>query len=502
MTVRAQSASDEAVAEEPGDPLLEAALQPWTGDFDGMLARGMIRVGVPYGLTTYFIDGIHQRGPTYDRLLEFEKVLKKWLGSKAANLTLVVVPARRDRIIEMLVQGQIDVAAGTLTVTPERLARVDFSDPLTSDVREVLVTGPAAPEVTKAADMLASEVHVRRSSSFFEHLAALNVRRQAEGKPPFAVVEADENLNSEDLLEMVEAGLIPATIADEPVVQALQPIFPDLRIHDDIALAENGSYAWAFRKGSPKLAEQVNDFIKISKKGTKLGNILLNRYTKNSEWLQNALAPADSTRFQDTAGFLQLYAGKYDFDWLMIAAQGYQESRLDQSKRSHVGAIGVMQVMPQTAKDPNVAIENIHQLEPNIHAGVKYLRFLRDRYFSGPELSPLDRTLFTFAAYNAGPGNVIKARKRAEKMGLDPNVWLDNVEIAAAKAISREPVVYVRNIYRYHVAYKLLASRLQAFGSSRQAAVMASRSRDCGRASGRERPWRVSSRRCPPARAR
>ena len=457
MTVRAQSASNEAVAEEPGDPLLEAALQPWTGDFDGMLARGMIRVGVPYGLTTYFIDGIHQRGPTYDRLLEFEKVLKKWLGSKAANLTLVVVPARRDRIIEMLVQGQIDVAAGTLTVTSERLARVDFSDPLTSDVREVLVTGPAAPEVTKAADMLASEVHVRRSSSFFEHLAALNARRQAEGKPPFAVVEADENLNSEDLLEMVEAGLIPATIADEPVVQALQPIFPDLRIHDDIALAENGSYAWAFRKGSPKLAEQVNDFIKISKKGTELGNILLNRYTKNSEWLQNALAPADSTRFQDTAGFLQLYAGKYDFDWLMIAAQGYQESRLDQSKRSHVGAIGVMQVMPQTAKDPNVAIENIHQLEPNIHAGVKYLRFLRDRYFSGPELSPLDRTLFTFAAYNAGPGNVIKARKRAEKMGLDPNVWLDNVEIAAAKAISREPVVYVRNIYRYHVAYKLLA---------------------------------------------
>ena len=373
--VRAQSASDEAVAEEPGDPLLEAALQPWTSDFDGMLARGMIRVGVPYGLTTYFIDGIHQRGPTYDRLLEFEKVLKKRLGPKAANLTLVVVPARRDRLIEMLVQGQIDVAAGTLTVTPERLARVDFSDPLTSDVREVLVTGPAAPEVTKAADMLASKVHVRRSSSFFEHLAALNARRQAEGKPPFAVVEADENLNAEDLLEMVEAGLIPATIADEPVVLALQPIFPDLRIHDDIALAENGSYAWAFRKGSPKLAEQVNDFIKISKKGTELGNILLNRYTKNSEWLQNALAPADSAQFQDTAGFLQLYAGKYDFDWLMIAAQGYQESRLDQSKRSHVGAIGVMQVMPQTAKDRNVAIENIHQLEPNIHAGVKYCAF-------------------------------------------------------------------------------------------------------------------------------
>ncbi len=156
------------------------------------------------------------------------------------------------------------------------------------------------------------------------------------------------------------------------------------------------------------------------------------------------------------AGLLKTYAGKYDFDWLMIAAQGYQESYLDQSKRSPVGAIGVMQVMPATARDPNVAIPQIHLQEPNIHAGVKYLRFLRDRYFSDPVLSDLDRTLFSFAAYNAGPGNVAKARKRAAKLGLDPNQWLDNVEIAAAKVVSREPIVYVRNIYKYFVAYKLL----------------------------------------------
>jgi membrane-bound lytic murein transglycosylase MltF len=253
---------------------------------------------------------------------------------------------------------------------------------------------------------------------------------------------------------MVEAGIIPATIADEPVVLTLQPIFPDLRIHDDIVLAENGSYAWAFRKGSPKLAEQVNAFVKISKKGTKLGNILLNSYTKNSEWLQNALAPADRARFQNMIGLLQLYAGKYDFDWLMIAAQGYQESRLDQSKRSHVGAIGVMQVMPATGKELNVG--DIKQVEPNIHAGVKYMRFMQDTYFAGEEMDDLNKTLMSFAAYNCGPGRLRQLRRETAKRGMNPNVWFGNVERIASERIGRETVQYVSNIYKYYVAYKLM----------------------------------------------
>jgi membrane-bound lytic murein transglycosylase MltF len=451
------AAPDTADIEDPGDPLLEAALEPWTGDLDGMLERKMLRVGIPVGLTTYYLDGADQRGPTYDIVVAFEKDLKARLGKQAGNLTVVVVPTRRDRLLDMLVEGKIDIAAGTLTVTPDREARVDFSRPLYTGVRELLVTGPALPATVTEEGMLRSAVHVRRSSSFFEHLSALNARRVAGGKRPFPIVEADENLTTEDLLEMLQAGLIPATIADGPVIDALEDVFPDIHVHDDPPLAEAQAYAWAFRKGSPELAEQVDAFVKVAKKGTKLGNILLARYTKDSQWLQNAGAPEDRTRFEAVIDHLRSYADRYDFDWLMIGAQGYQESRLDQRKRSPVGAIGVMQVMPTTAKDPNVGIPDIHELESNIHAGVKYLRFLRDRYFSEPGLSPLDRTLFSFAAYNAGPGNIIKARKRAAKIGLDPNVWLDNVEIAAARVISREPVVYVRNIYRYYIAYKLIA---------------------------------------------
>jgi membrane-bound lytic murein transglycosylase MltF len=150
----------------------------------------------------------------------------------------------------------------------------------------------------------------------------------------------------------------------------------------------------------------------------------------------------------------------YDFDWLMIGAQGYQESQLDQSARSHAGAIGIMQLLPTTAADPNVGIPDITTERDNIHAGVRYLRFLRDRYFSEPAINALDQVLLSFAAYNAGPGNIAKSRKLAAKMGLNPDVWFDNVELATAKAVSREPVIYVRNIYKYYIAYRRIADQL------------------------------------------
>ena len=446
----------EDTAEAPEDAILRTALHPWTGDLDGMVERGMVRVAVPVGLATYFFDGADQKGITYDRVVEFEKHLKQGLGKRAAHLTVVVMPTGRDRLFDAVVEGRADIAAGNLTVTPRRQALVDFSDPFLEGMRELLVTGPAAPVLTSPEDMVGVPVHVRRSSSFFEHAMELNRAREAAGKPPFTLVEADENLQVEDLFEMVDTGLAPATVADEPAADFLVQVFDKVTVHDEPPVATDQQTAWGFRKASPRLAEALNAFVAKARQGSKLGNIILAKYLRQTEWTHNALAPEDRKRFSEVAGFLKSYADRYGFDWLMVGAQGYQESRLDQRKRSAVGAIGIMQVMPATARDPHVGIADIHHAESNVHAGVKYLRFLRDRYFSDPALSPLDRTMFSFAAYNAGPGNVAKARKRAAASGLDPNVWFDNVEIAIARAVSREPVVYCRNIYKYYVAYKLI----------------------------------------------
>jgi membrane-bound lytic murein transglycosylase MltF len=137
-----------------------------------------------------------------------------------------------------------------------------------------------------------------------------------------------------------------------------------------------------------------------------------------------------------------------------MAAQGYQESRLDHSARSHVGAIGVMQVMPATGAELRVG--DITMLEPNIHAGVKYLRTMVDRYYAKEPMDDLNKALFAFAAYNAGPGRVRQLRREAAARGLDPNVWFNNVERVAAERIGRETVTYVSNIYKYYVTYLLI----------------------------------------------
>ena len=434
--------------------IIANALEPWTGDLDGMIERGMIRVAIPYGFLTYFIDGAEQRGITYELAEQFGVFLKEQQGIK--GVTIVVIPARRDEVFTMLTDGRADVAAGTLTITDERKALVEFTEPFRTDVREVIVTGPNAPVGASLDELTGFPVHIRRSSSFYEHLTALNAEREAAGLSTFEIVEVEENLKTEDLVEMVHAGLIPATVADEPVAEFLTLFFKDIVLHADHPLGEGYAFAWAFRKDSPQLAETLNAFVPTARKGSMLGNVVIKKYTGDTDWAVTQLGLENREQLGRLAALFQQYGDEYSFDWIMMAAQGYQESRLDQSKRSPVGALGIMQLLPTTAADPNVGIPDISTEESNIHAGVKYMRFLHDRYFDDPALSELDRVLFTFGAYNAGPGNVNKARKLAAEMGLNPNVWFDNVEIAIGKAVSREPVIYVRNIYKYYVAFRLM----------------------------------------------
>ena len=158
-------------------------------------------------------------------------------------------------------------------------------------------------------------------------------------------------------------------------------------------------------------------------------------------------------RFRELVAYFRKYGRQYNLDWMLMAAQGYQESRLDQQAKSHVGAVGVMQIMPATGKDLNVG--DIHQIEPNIHGGAKYMDQLMTKYFPDAKFSEADRPLFAFASYNCGPGNVSKMRKEAAKRGLDPDKWFNNVELVVAEKIGMETTTYVRNIFKYYAAYKL-----------------------------------------------
>jgi membrane-bound lytic murein transglycosylase MltF len=380
-----------------------------------------------------------------------------------------MVPVARDELFPRLIAGQRDIAAATLTITPERLQQVDFSKPAATGVSEILVTAPGTPDVASVDALSGMEVHVRPSSSYAEHLEALNQRFAAEGKAPIQIVPADEVLEDGDILEMVAAGLIPATVADSFMVDLWAQVFPALNVHPEIAVATGGEIAWAFRKGIPKLTEALNEFVKRQKQGTAAGNILIKKYLGSTKWVKKARSGDDLKRFRSMVELFRKYSDQYEFDWLLMAAQGYQESGLDQAKRSPVGAIGVMQVMPATAQDKAVNIPDIEKLESNIHAGIKYNRWVVDNFYDDEAILPVNRQLFAFASYNAGPGRVARLRKEAEEQGLDPNRWFNNVELIAAKRIGRETVQYVANIYKYYLAYQLVlrqGERQEAAGTS------------------------------------
>jgi membrane-bound lytic murein transglycosylase MltF len=428
--------------------------QEWVGDLDGMVERGVVRALVAYSLGQYFLDGATQRGATYDALVEFEKYLNQQLGQRPVKVAVLIIPVRRDELFQALKRGLGDIAAANLTITQSRLEEVDFSNPLLTGVSELVVTGPAGRAIRRLEDLSGRKIQVRRSSSYWRSLEKLNHDFEARGLKPVEMVPAEEFLQDEDLLEMVNAGLLPAIIVDSHKAGFWAQFLDDITVHEDLAVRTGGKIAWAFRKDSPQLAELVNTFVGKNRQGTLLGNIVLKRYLEDTRWTRNALAEKDRSRFAGMAGTFEKYAERYGFDHLMLAALAYQESGLDQSARSRAGAVGVMQLLPSTAADPNVGIPDITDVDNNIHAGTKYLRFIRDRYFSDPEIDSLNQDFFTFAAYNAGPARVRQLREEAARTGLDPNQWFGNVEHVAARRIGRETVQYVSNIAKYWVAYR------------------------------------------------
>ncbi|HTG97843.1 MAG TPA: lytic transglycosylase F [Burkholderiales bacterium] len=436
---------------------LQHDLPARTGDLDTLLERREIRVLVPYSRTLFFNDKGAQRGLTADTLQDFEIFLNRKYPKKGYPITVVALPTTRDQLLSGLVQGRADIAAGNITITAERAKTVDFSAPMASNIAEIVVTGPRSPKLARIEDLGGHEIHVRRSSSYYASLEKLNVNLRAAGKPETRIVAVPEALEDEDLMDMVGAGMIPLTVVDEWKAKAWASIHKRLRPRPELALTDGESIGWALRPGAPKLLALVNEFID---KHPGSREKRMKAYPQYLSRLKNATADEDWKRFEQTAVLFRKYAPRYKLDYLMTAALGYQESRLDQGARSSVGAVGIMQLLPETGASMKVG--DITQAEPNVHAGIKYLRQLHDRYITGENVDDQNRTLLALASYNAGPGRIEKLRAEAPKLGYDPDIWFNNMELVVARRVGQEPVIYVRNIYKYYVAYKLQVETLEA----------------------------------------
>jgi membrane-bound lytic murein transglycosylase MltF len=439
------------------EPVRLSMDKPFTGDFDALVKRRSIRVGVTFNRTHYFIDKGQERGLTYEALKLFETDLNTDLKTGNLKVNVVLLPMSRNQLYPALVSGKIDMVAAMVTVRPELEKLAAFSDPTRTNVSEVVVTGPGAPPITTVDDLAGQEVFVRKGSIYDESLVRLNAQLKARGKPAVVITVAPDELEDDDVLEMVNAGLVPITVVDDYLAEFWSKVFTGIKVHKDVTVRSGGNLAVAFRKDNPRLRAVVNAWLKKHSKGDAFRNTIERRYLDNIKFAKNAAADAERKKLAAVVELFKKYGAQYNVDYLLMAAQGYQESTLDQEVKSPVGAIGVMQVMPATGKELKVG--DITEIESNIHAGVKYMRFMMDQYYKDDPMDPLNKGLMTFASYNAGPGRIRQLRAETKKRDLDPNVWFGNVERIASERIGRETVTYVSNIYKYYITYRLLTDQ-------------------------------------------
>ncbi|MBT8346536.1 MAG: lytic transglycosylase F, partial [Desulfofustis sp.] len=322
------------------DSELPIKIREFTGDLDEMAKERIIRVLMPYSRTFYFFDGAQPRGASYDLIKLFEKFINEKYKTETLKIHAVVIPTPREKLLPMLVAGKGDLAVGNLTITEQRLAQVDFSDPLGKGVDEILVTQTGDDNLNSIFDLAGKEIHARKSSSYYASLVKLNETLKSLNKKEVKIVEADDNLEDEDLLEMLNAGLIEFMVIDSHKGEFWVQIFDNIQLHPEIKFRTEGKIGWAMRKNSPKLMAAVNEFVKDHKQGTLMGNILIKRYLQDTDYITNSIYNEHMQRFNLTVRFFKKYGEKYDFDHLMLAALAYQESKLDQTLKSHAGAVG------------------------------------------------------------------------------------------------------------------------------------------------------------------
>ncbi|MBW2109500.1 MAG: lytic transglycosylase F [Deltaproteobacteria bacterium] len=432
----------------------EPRLAEFTNDLDEMMARRTIWVLVTYNRTNFFLVQGRLLGYEYELLDAFEKFLNQGVSRRELKTTLLYIPVKPPDLIPMLVSGRGDLAAAGLTVTKDRQEQVDFTEPYLTGFSEIVVSHKKAPPVMGLDDLAGRKVYVKRGSRYADHLKQLNRKLFRDGKAAIEIVEMGHSLDTEDILEFVNAGIADLTVVDEYLAQLWSAVYENLVLQSDVQLRRNLNLAWAVRKNNPRLLDKLNGFIKLNRKGTLMGNILFKRYFEDTRWIRNPLTPEGLDSLKPLVEFFRKYGEEYDIRPNAQAALAFQESGLKTDLKSRTGAVGLMQIKPLTAAEQGVR-GDLFDPDNNVKAAARYLDFLRRRYFNDPGIETSDRIDFLLASYNAGPRKIIRMRQKAAEMGLHPNIWVDNVERSTLRYIGTEPAQYVPNVRKYFIAFEL-----------------------------------------------
>jgi membrane-bound lytic murein transglycosylase F len=413
-----------------------------TGDLAALHKRGSLRLLTRNNALSYFM----YKGEDFG----FDRDLVK-MFAKGQGLRLeIVVPPSRDLLIPWLLEGRGDMIAATMSVTPERLEEIKFSKPYLF-VKEFLIQNTAGPKLKNLEDLKGHSIHVRKSSSYYSTLQGLQ-----KDYGPFEIVNVSENIETERLLAQIASKEIAFSVADSTIFEIeqryhdnIEAAFPlPMRNHecrkDDDTCRYQQDIAFGVRPNNPTLMNKLNTFISKTYRGLEY-NMAIKRYFKNKKRIKlskekNTLITGEISPYDHA---IKKYAKKYEFDWRLLAAQMYQESRFNPKAESWAGAQGLFQLMPRTAR--SLGIKRLHLPEQNIHAGVKYLRQLFNQTESSLQLR--QRTRFALAAFNVGYGHLSDARRLAKRLKLDPDRWFRNVE--KAMLLLEKPQYYKKARYGY-----------------------------------------------------
>jgi len=426
-------------------------LEEQTHDLTGMKNAKRIRVLTTLTFANYFVHQGQEYGYEYSNMEEFKKFLNKGIKQRSQHVEFYYIPIPYDLLVPALNNGYGDIIAANLTITDERSQEIDFTEPYLRGLKEVLISHKKVKGISKEDDLSGQRIYIREGTSYQSSLEKLNKRLSAKKSPPAEIILLPGLVNTGEILQMVSAGIVEMTVADSHLASIAVELLPDLSVHDNIVFNDDVRFGWMVRKKNPELKAALNQFVKTVKKGTLLGNIYYKRYFKENPWAREYLEKEDLDKLSKYSSLFQKYAEKYGFDWILIAALAFQESRFDPTVRSRQGAVGLMQVLPSTGK--HVEIPDITSPENNVHAGVKYLHYLMDTYFPAEGVTPDNRLRLALASYNAGPTNIKKSRQATEKMGYDSNIWFGNTELGVLRQVGPEPIQYVRNINKYYISF-------------------------------------------------
>ena len=426
-----------------------------TDDLPEMLKRRTIRVLTTYSPSTYFIYEGRSHGFEYSLLKDYEAFLNRRVPDRRIRTVVEFIPVPENLLIPCLQLGIGDIIAAGMRRSSLSLPTVDYTIPYLRGVSEVLITHRRAPVVDSVEALSGRRIHVLPGWQESLTLRRINAHLLVKGRPPLEHVRSSGLLTSEDMLDLVNSGVVDLSIVESHIARLWSSAHPNIAILEFPKISAHTPISWAVRKNNPELKTSLDRFLRSRRSGSRFGNIYFRQYFKETRWIDNPLSPTDHAKFSRYVPLFRKYGAKYGFDWMLLAAVAYQESQMKNRRRSHAGAVGLMQVMPATAGDANVAIDNIRDPEQNVHAGTKYLALLRDVYFPAREFDPEERIRFILAAYNAGPNMIARCRRLTRRMGRDPSKWFGHTELATRRLVGNETVRYVSNVVKYYLAYSL-----------------------------------------------